>query len=70
MLGFKYVRVLNIPNFCKYDGSECASACNYERVLNVPGFRLYHVSPEASVAQGSITGKYNRKVHREVQQKL
>ena len=44
VLGFKYVKVLNISNFYKYDGSECASTCNYERVLNVPGFRLCQVS--------------------------
>ena len=39
MLGFKYVRVLNICKFSWiWQGSEYSSGCDYGRALDIPGF--------------------------------
>ena len=41
----EYARILNIPEFCIFRGSEYTSGSQYARVLNMPGLHNIECSP-------------------------
>ena len=51
-LNFEYARLLNIPGFWMYQGSEYTRVLSMFLILNMSGFRIYHGSEYAKVTQG------------------